>query len=88
MTRRSWKAAAAAAGVLAAVGTAAAAFGAIPSSDGTIHACYDPKTGKILRLIDVEAGQTCVPEKERELVWSVGGPPGPPGLRVLRDRRG
>lgn len=79
MTRRSWKAAAAAVAGLALVGIAAAALGAIPSSDGTIHACYDPKTGKALRLIDVEAGQTCNAEKEREVVWSVEGPPGPPG---------
>lgn len=57
----------------AVVGGASTAFvmAAIPSSDGTIHACYD-KTGGKLNVIDSEAGKTCT-NKQNPISWSQNG---------------
>jgi hypothetical protein len=65
--------------------TTAAVFAAIPSSDGTIHACYKTKTGAI-RAIDVEAHHSCS-AKEASLTWSQGTKEGtsPPLLAALNN---
>jgi hypothetical protein len=56
----------------------AAAYAAIPGSSGTIAGCYAKSNG-VLRVIDAEAGQTCVANKEAALSWNQQGPPGPAG---------
>src|SRR3954449_3309144 len=61
----------AALGAGAAVGVAA-----IPSADGTIHACVTTATGAV-RIIDAEAGATCTAGTETNLVWNQTGPAGP-----------
>src|SRR4051812_2840902 len=63
----------AALGAGAAVGVAA-----IPSADGTIHACVTTATGAV-RIIDAEAGATCTAGTETNLVWNQTGPAGPAG---------
>ena len=62
---------------LAVVVIAGVAFATIPSADGTIHGCYK-KTTKILRVINVEAGQKCRSD-EYTLNWNQDGPAGAPG---------
>jgi type VI secretion system secreted protein Hcp len=66
--------------VAAALGAGAAVgLGAIPSADGTIHACLNPAStppGQV-RIIDA-ATQQCA-AGEQPLVWNQQGPPGPPG---------
>jgi hypothetical protein len=47
-----------------------AAVAAIPSSDGTISACRDNRTG-VLRVIDAESAQTCR-TSETKLAWKDG----------------
>ena len=64
--------------LLVAGGLAAVAYAAIPSRDGTIHACYDRRTHQ-LRVIDAEAGERCVERREAPLKWNVQGPAGPQG---------
>jgi hypothetical protein len=58
------------------IGTAA--YAAIPDSSGVISACYAKSNGGV-RIIDAEAGATCVSNKEQALSWSQRGPAGPPG---------
>ena len=60
--------------------TVAVATGAIPSSDGRIHGCYNPKLGGALRVIDTEGGQSCR-SFEQPIGWSQQGPPGPQGAQ-------
>jgi hypothetical protein len=62
-----------------AAGGAGVAVAAIPGSDGTINACYD--TGRDVRVIDREAGQTCS-SRSTPLSWNqqgVKGDTGPQG---------
>jgi hypothetical protein len=56
------------------------AMASIPSSDGTIHACYDNQDGA-LRVIDPGAaiGGTCS-AGQTPLAWNQTGPQGPPGV--------
>ena len=55
------------------------AYGAIPSSDGTINACHAKVAGvRYLRLIDTQAGETCK-SSEQKLSWNQQGPKGEPG---------
>jgi hypothetical protein len=58
------------------VALAGAAFAAIPDSSGTIHGCYNTKTGS-LRVINTEAtpAQTCK-SRETALDWNQQGAPG------------
>lgn len=65
--------------------TTAVVFAAIPSSDGTIHACYKTKTG-VIRAIDAEAHQSCT-AKEAPLTWSQGAQESAPtpALAILND---
>jgi hypothetical protein len=65
--------AAAFAALFVALGGVSAA--AIPSSDGSIHACYDTH-GK-LRVVD--DGKLKCPGKQKPLAWSQTGPAGPQG---------
>lgn len=68
-------------------GGAAVAVGAVPGSDGVIHACYEvgsdgttpTASGPNVRIIDPSAGQTCVTVKEHALSWNATGPAGPAG---------
>ena len=54
-------------------------FAAIPSlADGVIHGCYEKRTG-LLRVIDVEAGRSCM-QWETPIAWKQSGPQGAPGL--------
>ena len=81
---------AAALGAGAAVG--AVAVGAIPGSDGVIHACYEKDvpgadfTPGTLRVIDPSETSTnsednsCLPD-EAPISWNQQGPPGPQGQR-------
>src|SRR5262245_44092591 len=62
------------------VGVASIAYGAVPSSDGTITACVDSKGA--VKVIDAEAGQVCGPSRET-LTWNQEGPAGPAGLADL-----
>jgi hypothetical protein len=66
----------------AALSTAAGvAYSAIPDAQGVIHACYAASgagTGRTLRVLDTDAGDTCA-VGETALNWNQHGPPGPPG---------
>jgi hypothetical protein len=53
------------------------ALASIPSSDGTIYSCVAKDGG--LRVIDVEAGQSCDKSKETLLKWNQQGPQRPAG---------
>jgi hypothetical protein len=53
------------------------AFAVIPASSGLISACYQSINGQ-LRVIDREAGQSCLPS-EVPLAWNQVGPQGPAG---------
>lgn len=61
---------------LAAIGGISVATGAIPSGDGTIHACYG-KSGGAVRVID--AFVTNCKSGETALTWNQRGPQGAPG---------
>jgi hypothetical protein len=52
------------------IAASGAAVAAIPSSDGTINACRDTRTGT-LRVINAEGGQRCT-TKETQLAWKDG----------------
>jgi type VI secretion system secreted protein Hcp len=51
---------------------------AIPSADGTIHACV-ANTGGAVRIINVETGATCATGTETDLTWNQRGLPGATG---------
>ena len=51
-------------------------YAAIPGANGTINACKDARGG--LKVIDVEAGQTCKSDQQL-LTWNQQGPQGPAG---------
>ena len=53
------------------------AMASIPAANDVIHGCYDTKHGD-LRVVDMEAGQTCDPN-ETLLSWNQTGPQGPAG---------
>lgn len=61
----------AAAALVAVALSATAAYSLIPSSDGTIHACYEKMTG-IVRIIDAESGRTCF-RWEQPISWHQNG---------------
>ena len=60
---------------LAATGTIA--WATIPDAAGVVHGCYQKVNGQ-LRVIDLDAGQTCRPS-ELAISWSETGPQGPQG---------
>ena len=62
-----------------------AAIASIPNSSGTISACYAKSNGG-LRVIDAEAGGSCVANKELPLSWNQQGAQGPPGPASLASR--
>lgn len=70
---------------LAAVAATSFAYAAIPVSDGVISACTDNKGA--LKVIDVEAGQTCNGNQQL-LAWSRQGPVGPAGPQGPEGPRG
>jgi type VI secretion system secreted protein Hcp len=64
---------------IAALGAGAAVgVAAIPSADGTIHACVANSNGAV-RIIDAEAGTTCAATTETPLSWNQRGPAGATG---------
>jgi hypothetical protein len=80
---RRWIVPAAVVLVVAAASTVALA--SIPDSSGVIHGCRNKATG-VLRVINSDAGQQCLPT-EAELTWNQQGPPGPAGTgRELVER--
>ena len=56
------------------------AAGAIPTSSGKIDGCALKLTGSV-RVIDKEAGQSCLARLETPLSWNATGPQGPPGAK-------
>jgi Collagen triple helix repeat (20 copies) len=65
-------------GVLAVTVAVGIATGSIPSSNGTITACYT-KDGGNLRIGDGDQTPACDKKKETPLTWNVSGPTGPAG---------
>jgi hypothetical protein len=55
------------------------AYAAIPSSNGVISGCYAKQSGD-LRVIDADAGKTCL-SSELPISWNQRGPTGPPGAK-------
>ena len=53
------------------------AYSAIPSAGGVISGCYNDKSGQ-LRVVDVDAGQSCG-RNEVAVSWNQTGAPGPQG---------
>ncbi len=66
--------------VALAAGGAGIAAGAIPTSSAKIDGCFLKLTGS-LRVIDKEAGQSCLTRLETPLSWNAAGPQGPPGAK-------
>jgi hypothetical protein len=66
--------------VALAAGGVGVATGAIPTSSGKIDGCSLKLTGS-LRVIDKEAGQSCLARLETPLSWNATGPQGPPGAK-------
>lgn len=66
--------------VAAVAAIASVAYGAIPSSNGTITACVDSKGA--IKLIDAEAGATCGAGKQT-LTWNQQGKDGVSGREVV-----
>ncbi len=54
------------------------AMAGIPGSSNEITGCYDVKSGA-LRVIDAEAGQSCIPRRETPVGWNQKGPQGATG---------
>ncbi len=75
---------------VAAIG-AGAAYGSIPSSDGTIHGCYQFSGATTdhgrLRVIDAQSGEACR-YYEHPLNWAQQGPPGPRGPQGPKGDKG
>ena len=63
---------------VAGLGAVAVTAATVPSPDGTISACRHAVTGE-LRVIDVDAGQSCQSRLELPLTWNQAGSPGPAG---------
>ena len=70
-------------GLAAFVTGGAIAYAAIPSSDGTVTACYAKSNGQ-LRVIDADGGEMCR-KSETRLSWNQQEPEGPPGLVGVRE---
>ena len=68
------------------VALAGVAWAAIPGSGGVINGCYGKQTG-ILRVIDGEAGKSCL-SFETPFNWNQQGPKGDPGAPGARGERG
>jgi hypothetical protein len=66
--------------VVAVAAVASVAYGAIPSSNGTITACVDSKGAP--KIIDAEAGVVCGAGKQT-LTWNQQGPAGVSGRQVV-----
>jgi hypothetical protein len=62
------------------------ALATIPSSGGVISGCYEKRTG-LLRVIDTEAGKTCM-SFETPISWNQQGPKGDPGSAGLAGPAG
>jgi len=62
---------------LVVVGVGSVASASIPTTDGVIKGCYDPRSAYV-RVIDPAMGQTCT-TSEKSLDWNQTGPEGPAG---------
>ena len=62
------------------------AYAAIPDSGGVIHGCYQKNNGQ-LRVIDTEAGQTCM-LSETSLDFNRTGPQGIQGIQGIQGLPG
>jgi len=72
---------------LVAILTAGVASGSIPSRDGgLISGCYSKANGA-LRVIDTEAGESCL-RSELAVSWNEQGPQGEPGLPGPKGEKG
>ena len=71
---------------VAALGSAAIGYGAIPGAGGTINGCYEKRIG-VLRVIDVEAGKSCT-SWETPISWNERGAQGEPGVAGERGPEG
>ena len=67
-------------------GATGIALATIPATGGTISGCYEKKTG-ILRVIDAEAGKTCL-SFETPISWNQKGPKGDQGIAGLAGPAG
>jgi hypothetical protein len=67
-------------------GAAGVALATIPGSGGVINGCYEKRTG-ILRVIDAEAGKTCL-SFETPISWNQRGQDGAPGPAGADGRDG
>ena len=76
---------AAAAGAIALVVAAGAAYATIPDANGVIHGCMK-KSGGALRVID--SGVTQCSKDETALSWNRTGPQGPQGLQGAPGAQG
>ena len=63
------------------------AMAAIPGSTGVFTGCRDARSG-VLRVIDAEAGNTCVIGQETPVTWNQTGPRGPAGPQGPPGHRG
>ena len=75
-TKRGWSVAGATVAICTAAGVA---YATIPGSDNVISGCYSKQSGD-LRVIDTQAGKTCL-SSELPISWNQRGPAGPPGLK-------
>jgi Putative metal-binding motif len=62
------------------------AYATIPASNGVINGCYEKRTG-ILRVIDAEAGKSCL-SLETPISWNRRGDPGPAGPQGPKGDQG
>jgi hypothetical protein len=62
------------------------ALASIPDADGVIHGCYRKSDGR-LRVIDTDAGQTCL-AGEKAIEWNRRGRRGPRGLQGIQGDQG
>ncbi len=67
-------------------GAAGIALATIPGTGGTISGCYEKKTG-ILRVIDAQAGKTCL-SFETPIAWNQQGLRGDPGAQGVQGKEG
>jgi hypothetical protein len=80
---RAWRVVGATATIFAAAGVA---YAAIPGSNNVLNGCYAKQSGD-LRVIDAEAGKTCL-SSEMPVSWNQKGPAGPQGPKGDKGDQG
>jgi len=66
-------------GVGVAIISSSVAYASVPDSNGVVHGCYGKLLGT-LRVIDTDAGQSCL-LTENATTWNQTGPQGLPGVQ-------